>query len=638
MYDSRQNPKAPTAAPTPDFLRHAWLGIDVLVWVVALAGATMLRDMYVLEPRYLRGLAVVAVVAALLQVAVGTAAGVYRRSPIRGSYDEVLGLGQTAMIVTGTLLLASLVRVGGQRLVPGSVAVVAGLSALVAMLASRLVIRSFRARRGGSELTPIIVMGAGSAGRLLVHNLLHDGDSPYRPVALLDDDPRKRSLRIEGVKVAGGLRDLATVAKRRGAEALVIAMPSAEPSLMRELHQLAESAGLRVMVLPRLTSMLHGQVRGSDIRDIKVEDLLGRPPVKLDESAIAREVIGKSVLVTGASGSIGSELCRQIARYGPHRLVLLDRDESALHALELSLYGHGLLESDSTVLADIRDREQLRKVFEETRPEVVFHAAALKHLPLLERHPAEAWKSNVIGTLNVLEAAAGVGVKTFVNISTDKAADPSSVLGYTKRVAERLTAYYANRCSGRFISVRFGNVLGSRGSVIHAFTDQIRRGHPLTVTHPDVERYFMLIPEACQLVLQAAALGHHDGEVLVLDMGTPVRIADVARTLIELSGRNDIEIEYCGLRPGEKLSEDLFAGGEERRPTEHPSVTHVEVSPLSPAAWNGLDPECDDDCVNKMRKLAFSDAYLVVNEQGVAARQVADTLRRSGDHVIARAQ
>ncbi|MGL5853248.1 MAG: UDP-N-acetylglucosamine 4,6-dehydratase family protein, partial [Phycicoccus sp.] len=303
-------------------------------------------------------------------------------------------------------------------------------------------------------------------------------------------------------------------------------------------------------------------------------------PISLDMAAIAEQIGGKRVLVTGAGGSIGSELCRQISRFGPARLLMLDRDESGLHATQLSVEGQALLDSDDLLLCDIRDVEALRAVFERTRPQVVFHAAALKHLTMLERYPEEAMKTNVVGTLNVLEAARLVDVETFVNISTDKAAQPTSVLGWSKRVAERYTANYDRDHAGRYVSVRFGNVLGSRGSVIPAFMEQIQRGGPVTVTHPEVERYFMLIPEACQLVLQAAAIGA-GGEVMVLDMGRPVKILEVANTMIELSGRTDVDIVFTGLRLGEKLSEELFSPGEDARPTGHPLITHVPVPPLS---------------------------------------------------------
>jgi FlaA1/EpsC-like NDP-sugar epimerase len=288
------------------------------------------------------------------------------------------------------------------------------------------------------------------------------------------------------------------------------------------------------------------------------------------------------VLVTGAGGSIGAELCRQLHRFGPAEQVLVDHDESALHAVELSLYGRALLDSTETVLADIRDRQVVESIFVEHQPQVVFHAAALKHLTLLERYPYEALRSNVYGTLNVLAAAAAHGTETFVNISTDKAANPTSALGHSKRLAERLTAWYASTTDepARFLSVRFGNVLGSRGSVLHTFAAQIESGGPVTVTDPAVTRFFMTIPEACQLVIQAGALGR-GGEALVLDMGEPVKIVDVANRMIAMSGKQ-VEIVFTGLRPGEKMHEELFADAEQGTRPSHPLISHVDVPPLAP--------------------------------------------------------
>ena len=285
-----------------------------------------------------------------------------------------------------------------------------------------------------------------------------------------------------------------------------------------------------------------------DVRDVDIADILGRHQVETDLVGIADYVTGKRVLVTGAGGSIGSELARQVHGFGPSELILLDRDESGLHGVQLSIYGQGLLDTPDMVLADIRDEQTVAKVFARHRPEVVFHAAALKHLPMLEQYPDEGWKTNVLGTRNVLRAARANGCRRFVNVSTDKAADPTSVLGWTKRTAEQLTAWYAKGTTGTYLSVRFGNVLGSRGSMLHTFTSQIRSGGPVTVTHPDITRYFMTIPEACELVIQAGAVGAA-GEVLVLDMGEPVSILGVAQRLIAQSGKR-IEIVFTGLRPG----------------------------------------------------------------------------------------
>jgi dTDP-glucose 4,6-dehydratase len=354
--------------------------------------------------------------------------------------------------------------------------------------------------------------------------------------------------------------------------------------------------------------MISGRVELDKLREFNVADLLGRRQIETDLSEISHYVTGKVVLVTGAGGSIGSELARQVAALGPSRLVLLDRDESALHATQLLIYGSGLLDTDDIVLCDVRDADALWKVFDHHQPEVVFHAAALKHLPMLERHPEEGWKTNVLGTLNVLECARKAGVDHFVNISTDKAADPTSVLGHTKRLAERLTAWYAAQTGLPYLSVRFGNVLGSRGSVLDTFRAQILRGGPVTVTHPDVTRFFMTIPEACELVLQAGAIGT-PGDVLVFDMGEPIRIVDVARRLIDESTK-EVEIEYCGLRPGEKLHEALFSSFEKRTASRHPLITRVPVRRLDPlevrfgpadgdgellTSRAGLEAESDDE-------------------------------------------
>ena len=368
----------------------------------------------------------------------------------------------------------------------------------------------------------IIVFGAGNAGTQLVHRLVRQPGAEYRPVAILDDDPGKRWLRIAGVPVAGDRSVMAAVAAETGARLLVIAIARASGSVIRDLTAQAETCGLIPKVIPSVKELLGGGASIDGVRDPRISDLLGRPPVETNVAGQASYFTGKRILVTGAGGSIGSELCRQLHRMNPAELILLDRDESALHALQLALHGKALLDSDELALADIRDAERVRQVFRQFRPQVVFHAAALKHLPLLERFPAEAVKSNVHATLTVLESAAEAGVEKFVNISTDKAANPVSVLGYSKRIAERLTSYMSSQAAGIYLSVRFGNVLGSRGSFLTSLSAQIAAGGPVTITDPQVTRYFMTAGEAVQLVLQAAVIGR-DGEVLVLDMGEPVR-------------------------------------------------------------------------------------------------------------------
>ncbi len=573
--------------------RLAWAGVDCAVWAIALVLGSWLRYELHLEYIAWRGLAITAVIAAALQLVFGFLFGPYAVGHMRGSFDEIVDLAKTVLAASLATWLP--VLIANPILVPKSVPIIAGAFALVGMLALRLLVRSWKNRRGypggdadySGERSRVVVFGAGEGGRVLVRAMVRDRNHHYHPVALLDDDPLKARLTIEGVRVRGTRGDLEAVAARYDADTLAIAMPSADASLIQDLSDRAAMAGLNVLVLPAMSDMFATPTLG-DLRDLNLADLLGRRAIQLDTTAIAERISGKRVLVTGAGGSIGSELCRQIQRFGPAALYPLDRDESGLHAVQLSMAGTGLFEHDGSLLVDIRDKDAVQEIFDRVRPDIVFHAAALKHLPLLEQFPFEAYKSNVIGTLNVLEASIAAGVSTVVNISTDKAADPTCMLGYSKRIAERLTAGMAQRNpAGRFVSVRFGNVLGSRGSVVHAFTAQIERGGPVTVTHPDVERYFMLIPEACQLVLEAAAAAPGRGEVMVLDMGRPQKIVDVARALIRMSGRTGIDINFTGLRPGEKMTEDLVARGEDATSTNNPLVTGATVLPLDPSQLPG---------------------------------------------------
>jgi FlaA1/EpsC-like NDP-sugar epimerase len=424
--------------------------------------------------------------------------------------------------------------------------------------------------------------------------MLHDPRGRYLPVGLIDDDPAKRHLQAHRVPVLGNRHDIPEALAATGATTVVFSVANAEADLVREVRGISLAAGAAFKVVPSVSELLDSRVRVSDVRDVQISDLLGRHQVDTDVDSIAGYLTGKRVLVTGAGGSIGSELCRQIHRFGPAELMMLDRDESALHAVLLSIDGNARLDDPSVILADLRDADVIRRIFDTRRPQVVFHAAALKHLPLLERYPGEAVQTNIWGTLTVLEAAAGV--ERFVNISTDKAANPISVLGYSKRITERLTAYTAGTAGGTFLSVRFGNVLGSRGSVLTAFNAQIARGGPLTVTHPEVTRYLMTTQEAVQLVIQAAAIGR-GGEALVLDMGKPVRIAEMARHMAQLAPV-PIRIEYSALRPGEKLHEELFGAGEVDRRPLHPLISHVEVPPLHPAHVRRLDAYAGADVLS----------------------------------------
>src|SRR5699024_10509878 len=359
---------------------------------------------------------------------------------------------------------------------------------------------------------------------------------------------------------------------------LILAISTADSSLIRRIQDIAYRSGLSVKVMHSIGHVVYKGVNGSDLRDLSIEDLLGRQPVETYDSEIANYLIRNKVLLTGAGGSIGSQLCTEISKYGPAELIMLDRDETGLQQALINVHGNGLLDTDAVVLADIREPETLKQIFQERQPEVVFHAAALKHLPMLEQYPEEAWKTNVLGTLHVLQAAEAANVETFVNVSTDKAANPTSALGHSKRVAEKLTGWFGQETGKKYLSVRFGNVIGSRGSMLPTFIRLINEDKPLTVTHPDATRYFMTIPEACQLVLQAGGIGRA-GEVLILEMGEPVSILDVAQRMIAMSGKN-IEIVYTGLREGEKLHEELVGAGEREDRPFHPKVSHTQVKTL----------------------------------------------------------
>jgi FlaA1/EpsC-like NDP-sugar epimerase len=564
-------------------------GYDTAAWLGGLLVADRaLTDTYLTRSTFGYGPAAIG----LLVVGCGLTAGLYRSRYLRGSRDEVAAVVLAGFLTACCLAITGLALVTGRRALLETILGGAAL-AMVAMLGARYVVyvARLRPRTPAPTAEKIIVFGAGDAGTQLIHRLATQRGAAYRPVAILDDDLAKRRLRISSVPVLGGRRQLAEVAASTGAGVLVIAIARGSGQVINDLTKAAERCGLVPKVIPSVRELLTGRAQIEGVRDPRISDLLGRRAVTTDMASVRDHIAGKRVLVTGAGGSIGAELCRQIYQLGPTELIMLDRDESALHAIQLALSGRALFDSEETVLADIRDEHRVREVFERFRPEIVFHAAALKHLPLLESYPAEALKSNVWGTLTVLQAAADVGVQSFINISTDKAADPMSVLGYSKRITERLTAYMAARTGGTYLSVRFGNVLGSRGSMLTSLSAQVAAGGPVTVTDPDVSRYFMLADEAVHLVLQAATIGR-GGEALVLDMGEPVRIADIARRLIANTGRK-LEIVFTGLRPGEKLTEDLLGPGEADHRPCHPLISQVPVPALDPSEVTALDPDAD---------------------------------------------
>ena len=563
--------------------------LDILAWVLAVTIALVMRSYLQAAPDIGKivkdSLIRVLPMVSLVQAVTGYIVGIYRRRWRYGSFDEVKGLILSALITTIILWVIRFFDTSVDAF-PRSAIIAGGILGLFFTAASRYswrLIREQLRRPSAQNSTKLLIYGAGEGGIQIVNTMLRNPSSQYLPVAFLDDNPKTHRLRISGVPVLGGRNEIAKIAQRTGASAILIAIPSADSTVVNEIAEIARDSKLNVKILPVVQSLDDRQVDAADIRDLTDEDLLGRRRVKIDLDEISQYLVNRRVLVTGAGGSIGSELCRQLVRFNPSEIIMLDRDESALHEVQLSIYGRALLDTPQTVLADLRDERAINEIFDSRKPQVVFHAAALKHLPLLERYPHEAYQTNVLGTTTVLNAAQRTGVEVFVNISTDKAANPISVLGFSKKIAERLTADLASRTKqGKYISVRFGNVLGSRGSVLMSFRDQIAKGGPVTVTHRGVTRYFMTISEAVQLVVQAGAIGR-TGEVLVLDMGKPVNIYDVAEQLVKNSGK-PIKIEVVGLRVGEKVHEELFAEGETDERPRHPLISHVAAKPIDQAS------------------------------------------------------
>ena len=429
-----------------------------------------------------------------------------------------------------------------------------------------------------------LIVGAGEAGRALARDLEKVSEFGLAPIGFLDDDTSKRVVRR--LPVLGTLADLLAVATVQRVDVVLLAIPGLPAAEVRRLATAAARVGASVRHLPSFIALLQRDVVGTDLRSLEIGSLIGRPEMHVVSAEVQEIINGARVLVTGAGGSIGSELCRQVSGFVPERLIMLDHDESNLHRLQLELTGEAMLDSDDLVVADIRDARRMHQVMADTRPDIVFHAAALKHLPMLERHPCEGVKSNVIGTLNVLTAAVDAGVARFVLISTDKAADPTSVLGATKQLAEQAVKW-ASTEDTIVSAVRFGNVLGSRGSLLSILAEQARNGEPITVTHPDVTRFFMTIEEAVGLVLEAAHLAV-GGETYVLDMGEPVRIVELVSNYARQLELPDVEIRFTGLRSGEKLHESLFSTTEQPLPTAHARIFSTLSCPVAPDFGAGL--------------------------------------------------
>ncbi len=526
-------------------------------------------------------------------------------------------------VVTGTLICWALVALAAQIgllppvPVPRSSFVLTGLLLLLFLGAPRFVYRWVKDHglyyRPGQR---VLIVGAGDAGVLLLRELQRERDGEYEPVGFVDDKDNRQGRELHGVRVLGRTQDVAAIADRQAIDMIFVAMPSLGGERMARVLRLCEASGRPVRVVPRLDELLSGRAQIRELREVSLEDLLGREEVTLDWETIGHCVAGRTVLVSGGGGSIGSELCRQLARLGPARLLIVDAGEFNLYRIELELRRDWPEVSLQVFLLDVTDAVGVGQVFATHRPELVFHAAAYKHVPLLEDQPSTAIGNNVFGTMTLAQAADCHGADAFVLISTDKAVNPTNVMGASKRLAEMYCQNLAARSHTHFITVRFGNVLGSAGSVVPLFREQIARGGPVTVTHPEIERYFMTIPEAAQLILQAAAVGR-GGEIFVLDMGAPIRIATLAEQMIQLSGKRphqDIRIEFTGLRPGEKLYEELFHEREQLQPTVYPKLLLAQRRTLDWGAFNRALEALRADCRDRRDAEVLAAMHVLVPE------------------------
>ncbi len=539
-------------------------------------------------------------IAIVLQLGVFVACGFYNRWWRYVSTRDMWGAAQgvTAACIVSALVVLLAHPVRGFPL-PRSVAILDWLLLLAFVAGTRLIARSLIERPGAASLVArgkeVVIIGAGDAAQLVIREMQRTPGLGYTPIGLVDDDPRKKNLRLHGVRVLGTTAQLPQILRDNRPDEVLIAIPSASGEERRSVVDLAREAGVPVKTLPGLYELISGDVNlAGQIRPVEVQDVLGREPVEVDLVSIASYLAGETVVVTGAGGSIGAELCRQIARVGPARLVLVESSEVALFEIERELLQERHFSAVATVLGDCGDRAKMSQVFERYRPSVVFHAAAYKHVALLEANPLEAVRNNTLATKVLADVAVEYGAGRFVLVSTDKAVNPKNLMGQSKAICEWIVEAYGHRqdVPTRFVAVRFGNVLNSSGSVIPIFRRQIEIGGPVTVTHPEMTRYFMTIPESVSLIVQAGAIGGR-GRVYVLDMGEPVKILDLARNMIRLSGKeeSEIPIEFIGVRPGEKLHEALWNDAELVGPTKHPKIMRASRQPVD-ADW--LDEQLEE--------------------------------------------
>ncbi|MBI5840244.1 MAG: polysaccharide biosynthesis protein [Chloroflexi bacterium] len=570
---------------------------DIALVVISVLGSFALRLDVGELPFYFPAALIMCAVAALVKIPVYYFFGLYRRLWVYASTNELrlitVAVSAASVLTSGVML--AIITFG--HIVPGMPRSALGIDWLLSLVligGSRFTLRilaeqSAMPRNGKSRR--VLIIGAGDAGALVARELQKSSQINFVPIGFLDDDPAKQRQEIYGVPVIGRVRDLADVLDNHQTDEVIIAIPSAPGRLVRLVNDVCRLKGIPSRTIPGIFELIGGKVSVNRLREVDITDLLRRDPIKIDDRLVGSTLSGKRVLITGAGGSIGREISRQVARWSPAELVLLGHGENSIFEALLELSENFPSLPIHPVIADVRDPNRIQEVFKQHRPEVLFHAAAHKHVPLMEANVEEAVTNNVLGTRNIVEAANRHGVERLVLISTDKAIRPVNVMGATKRLAEMIVLDAAHRNGRAYSVVRFGNVLGSRGSVVPRFKNQIARGGPVTVTHPDMRRYFMIIPEAVHLVLQAASMGQ-GGEVFLLNMGQQVRILDLAEDLIRLSGLEpgrDIEITFTGIRPGEKLSEDLWEEGMQFQPTAHPEIyraaeeEHVDSDKLSRA-------------------------------------------------------
>ena len=559
-----------------------------------------------------------------IKLAVFVAFGFYNRwwryVSTRDMWGAARGVAVGCLVADITVYLVS--PVNGLRL-PRLIAVMDLLLTLAFIATSRMIARSVFERPQARSLIArgkeVIVVGAGDAGKLMLREMLRTPSLGYTPTGLVDDDPKKQNMRLEGIRVLGTTTDLPHILRDNRPDEVLIALPSASGETRQRIVELARNENVPVKTLPGLHELISGDLDlAGQIRPVQVEDVLGREPVEVDFEAVASYLRDQTVLVTGAGGSIGSELCRQISRVGPRRLILVDHGEGPLFEIERELLDERGFTAAVPVLADVKSRPRMRQIFESYRPTIVFHAAAYKHVSMMEANPLESVRNNVLATKVVADVAAEFGAARFVLVSTDKALNPKAVYGQSKTLCEWIVEAYGARVdiATRFVAVRFGNVLGSSGSVITIFRRQIERGGPVTVTDKEMTRFFMTIAEAAQLVVQAGAHGGR-GEIFVLDMGEPVKIVDLARRMIELSGKEpdrDVAIEFTGIRAGEKVHEELFGPEETIAATEHPKILRASRPPID-AAW------LDEALAELERLVEAGDTLEVVAKLGQITRE-----------------